>query len=830
MVTLQMPEKRSEVDQENMTRWPKLLAVAAVTILSLLFLVAPFFKGLFFPGPKLAAMTIVFVVGAVYCGTHLLLRLQNSPESETSRPRPACLNLLDLAAIAYALSYWLAAISPAYFRAALEGGLQVTAYLVVYLIVSRSVSRSWWLGSLITHVWLAAGVYVATLGLGAYLGLIEYPDAVIGPRIASTLQYPNTLAIFLVAAAVLALNHAAVTRNWFLRAVYAATANLFMFTFVFTLSRGAFLTAPIALLIFFMGTRNNLKGRLLWLGIFSGIPAFLAFRGFYANAAIGDWNHGLRWLILSVGLAGIGALVQFAYETILGSYLERRPGRKSTLVSVRRWLYAGAAALLLLVAVGWFATHSVRETVAVTQEYLPGSVQERLEETNLEVRSVQQRFAYYRTALDLARDYPVFGTGAGGWATLYHAYQPYFYIAREVHNHFLQTAVEAGAVGLLSFLAVWAGLLLISWQVARHGSSRDNRVDHDFPWGPAAAAIALGGHSLIDFNLSFPAIGFMLWSLLGVVRSAAPVPTPGNSLNNRAFLIDLGMLLRTRRCLQAGITVVCLVSLVGFSALTYRLWVGARLTSEARELAGMGQVEEALGTYERSTTYDPWNADTFDDISRLLFREGAGTATTPEGLERALTASEKAVQLEPHYPLHRYQYVRVLLASEKNQKAVDQAESAVEAGTYRQEGYELLARAYFQHGLERLRSGAPDAASQVLQKLTDLPKGVDEVARQLQQYEPGELAEPQVRWTPYLALQVGKAYALLGHAEEAETHLVEAKEAPEWVIQADTWLYIAYVNSGQEDLAAAVAERPWIRFARDTAEFRELLELPIGVK
>ncbi|MFD1904284.1 O-antigen ligase family protein [Paenibacillus rhizoplanae] len=67
---------------------------------------------------------------------------------------------------------------------------------------------------------------------------------------------------------------------------------------------------------------------------------------------------------------------------------------------------------------------------------LPANIGTRLENINFRQHSVLERFTFYKDAMKVVKDYPVLGTGGGGWASLYEHYQNNPYLSRQVHNFF----------------------------------------------------------------------------------------------------------------------------------------------------------------------------------------------------------------------------------------------------------------------------------------------------------------------------------------------------------------------------------------------------------
>ncbi len=89
---------------------------------------------------------------------------------------------------------------------------------------------------------------------------------------------------------------------------------------------------------------------------------------------------------------------------------------------------------------------------------------------------------------------PVFGIGAGAWEDAKQVYQTGFYSARVIHCAPVQLGVDSGFLGLLLFLATCISFLKDTF--------RDKKK--------FALLLLILLHSIVDFSLSFTAIGFLL--------------------------------------------------------------------------------------------------------------------------------------------------------------------------------------------------------------------------------------------------------------------------------------------------------------------------------
>lgn len=130
-------------------------------------------------------------------------------------------------------------------------------------------------------------------------------------------------------------------------------------------------------------------------------------------------------------------------------------------------------------------------------------------------------------ALAMAADYPLTGSGAGSFASVFPAYKSEalgFAFYRHAHNDYLETLAELGVPGAALVLGGPAWLLARALRRARRRTSRTARC---LSAGAAAAATSLAVHGLYDFNLQIPANASMLVFVLALAwRGATLAPGP----------------------------------------------------------------------------------------------------------------------------------------------------------------------------------------------------------------------------------------------------------------------------------------------------------------
>ena len=124
------------------------------------------------------------------------------------------------------------------------------------------------------------------------------------------------------------------------------------------------------------------------------------------------------------------------------------------------------------------------------------------------------RLRIWRTSLDMIALSPWLGWGLGGFADAYAILQPASILQPNdlAHSTPLEVVVELGVLAALPAFAV----VLLPWAICLRGALKRRPVRRYLP----AAAFAIAGvpilHSMVDFSLQMPAIGFVVSAFLGM--------------------------------------------------------------------------------------------------------------------------------------------------------------------------------------------------------------------------------------------------------------------------------------------------------------------------
>lgn len=137
--------------------------------------------------------------------------------------------------------------------------------------------------------------------------------------------------------------------------------------------------------------------------------------------------------------------------------------------------------------------------------------------------SIEARQDAAMHALDLARAFPVFGTGGGSFYGTYIRYRtprPYYF--DHAHNDYIELACDYGLVGL----GILGSFVLMTFGVAaRTMARRRTSLPRGIAFGVMMAITALAIHSWVDFNLQLPANALTLLVIMAMGWVAHALPS-----------------------------------------------------------------------------------------------------------------------------------------------------------------------------------------------------------------------------------------------------------------------------------------------------------------
>jgi hypothetical protein len=721
----------------------RILRYSGLGLLLFVLAVGPFFQGLFFWTELLAAIVLVSVG---FCLWLVGRRLGGLPSGiPGGAPGWALLALLGCYLLQFA---W--AVYP---RGNIDWVLRVAAAWFAYVMVRAESGpglRRW-----LSWTFVLSAAEVGFVGFLEYSGyLLKDPSlgaalSVVGlsDRMFTVFQYPNTAAVYFLAAIFAALGLGLEDlRAWKLSLVGGLMTFLAL-AFFFTISRGAMVVLPFGLIVLFAGLdREKRWPALLMLGA-AVVPMVVAMGRVGLFSASHNDVSAFKWISAATVGGAVGGLVL--------AYFVRLRGRVQVGL-VGAALVIGVAGILVLRPAGGLVPKQAA----------------RLFDMNFQTQNVVLRLIYDQDAARIVRDHPL-GQGGWGWERSYRLYQAFSYTARETHDHYAQTAVEAGVPGLLALLAAVGGALWAAWR-----SRKENSVG----WSMAAGAALIAGHSAIDFDLSYGVVWLLLWIPLAASASESPAAA-----------------WRWERPTAWG----ALAATLGVAGLTASLFAGSQYSEQAVRLATQGQAAASVAAARQAARFDRW-----DSAPLLLV-----------GDESAL---ERAAGLDPQSAKVQWNLAVARQREQDLPGAQASAQAAVVADPFVSGSYEKAASLAGLLMVDALHDGQRGEAVQRANEILALEA---ELTRRQAKAAPMQALWKQAQKltiSPTFQFRIGEALVLAGRPDDAEPLLKQAAKVGLLGSEAEIFLYNIYERRGDTKAMKALETKPWVRFRNQNPVYKTL--------
>lgn len=486
---------------------------------------APFNTGLFngyqssFDGPIYFAALLSSIILA-FISIQLFMRYE----------RFELHHVIGLIIFVLPLNYWVSSFQAASPQLA-KNGLYIHMMYAFLFLAGLYLSSKQTSLRVITATITISGYAMVLFGIANMFGNMYSRDAVMltdqGYRLTSDFQYANTYAAFLMIVLLCCLYYITNTTKRYWIVLHSLMLVPICLSFWLTLSRGGLLTLPfIFLLILPLLSFSRQLAYFIYsgLGIIAVIPIATGLSKRSTNLVQKVWNSmdntapfpdktvkTISWFNLEsltgwsivLFVAILVAVVTYLLQFYVLPLVEKRWSQVSSPKS--RLLIPGV--IIVMIAVGAITIFTGIKSI------FPTPIKEQLDRINFQQHSFLERATIYKDSLKVIKDYPIFGTGSGGWASIYEKYQSNPYIARQAHNFLLQYAVEIGLIGLTVVLLLI--LLVLVLYVHNYYKTKIDSPHIIFYF----IVITLCIHSLLDFDFSYVYIGSLIFLSLGCLAS-----------------------------------------------------------------------------------------------------------------------------------------------------------------------------------------------------------------------------------------------------------------------------------------------------------------------
>ncbi len=755
------------------TKW---LSLAAFILVGILIFYPPYFRGLFFKED----MFLYHLITALVFIVVWVKKIKTKDYTLIRTP-------LDWAVLAYAGAYLLSLIGAVHPGEAFFGFLKALNYFMVYWMVTQVV-KDYKYYVAVLNILLAAGTGVALIGLLTATGYCHYPAAVVNGVIQSTLQYSNATAAYLAVISIIGTVLWIRRQSLPLKIAYGIATYLTALVVLAAVSKGAWLIWIIGIIILLIGMPGLYKIKALYSMGLALMAAFVTSEKLIPAISGSNIKTGLPILFFGIIIVLAG---QALWEAL--AWLNRKRGKRTVIV----------AAVVLLIAVTAGALAFSHNLTGIAPQTL---LTEGMQIFDSGGSSYSSRLDFYRWGLNIVKDYPVFGTGAGGWNALYHQYQDYLTFTTEVHNHFLQVWVEAGTLGLIAFLSVWILFLLAAYRlyrVYREKETDDDIQDHQvLVWGTIAAALACGGHAAFDFDLSIAAVFLLLWALIALINAAWLITAPPQPVRVRP-VVNIST--------AVALTVLMLYCGSSYILANHYAVQGAKLRQSIQGKTPAQQTAlliQAANNYQRSVSLNPLDANPYADLGGIyaIFycsQAQPGQIGQQDYHQKAIEAMERAEKLKPNDTKVRNSLLVNLAMMGEIDRSIEQTDWAIKTNPNDINAYAAKGKLLWdvtKHYLDKKDyDNAANYARQTATVETQINKHRQKVREDSPLWQGAKLD-----LTPELSLNIAQARYLLGQYQKSMEKLEPLINSGTPISEAYAWYAADFYRLGQKDKAQQV--------------------------
>lgn len=725
--------------------------------LMLILLITPFMNGLYFQPDVLAFQVAVGVVW-IFCVFDQVLR----------REPGLARTPLDMAVAALLLAYILSLAGAVSMRSAIGEALKMLVYAMVYWMAFRAVQDENSLDRVLKVIFWA-GTGAAALSIAAVAGFVSLPQDVHN-AVPSTIGYKNALAVYMGAVSLIGLGLGVKTRSSAERVLYSLGCFLGIVVILGSQSRAGWVLYPIAAaaLVALLPRNRRIKA-LYHLFIFLG-AGLIASRFFYEAAKTGTGTDIL--VPLEIGLAAV-AVLQLLYI-----YIERSLRRSGMDRSIQRLAAAGGLAYFLIVFAVYIYYASAAYPVGLAR-IMPKKVVARAQTISSGDPSWQNRLEMYGDAFKIVKDYPLVGAGGGAWTALYrsHAGKPYY--VNDPHSSLMKTWLEAGIPGILAYLALWAGVIMLLARFLRR--KREPGLQTSV-WAGVTAAGIIMVHSLFDFTLTIGTLAVLLFALLGAVQGGVVQALSRNSRWRPYYGASAPRLITTAAVgLALGLLVVYP---------SWRFYNAGVLGAAGAKAMLEKRLDQSAALYARASALDPFTASYYADTAQIKAAQ-AIMYSDARARREALELARQASRREPCSQQVTSTLIKVYSLLGESDRVIQEARRLVKIDPLSPSHYEILAQSLLAGAVREIRQGQPQTAESLIEQAEELPL---------------QMANKKLDETAKMKLLMGQAAFIKGDFDRALNIFKEIENDKEIGDQVRLWQAAACKRSGDRARALVILE------------------------
>jgi O-antigen ligase/tetratricopeptide (TPR) repeat protein len=724
--------------------------------LLLLLTVTPYFRGLFFEQNFINVKILISILGVCFVIWLLISKYYNELHWTHYT--------IWLIPSIYYISY-INSVSPLLAKQKVFTFIAVaTLYMISVLVINNNYSRR-----LLNIFILVTGSWISVYGFFNAFGIVSFKDALLGDRMASVFQYPNTYAAYLLVYVVMAIFFSIIEKSeWLI--LSNISIYLGLISLILTYSRGVWLLGLLVfvMLMFFM----TLKEQSLYMlkmvvsSIIVGLSLPVVINAISTTSKIG--------LVVII----IGCLMNAVLLWLIDKYVSEK------FTSIKKeMLWHRILLPILLIIMGLAVIYLIINNQSV-QNMLPSPIKERINAINAQQHSVLERQTFNKDAVKIVQDYPYFGTGGDGWRAIYQKYQNNPYISSQSHNFYSQLLVEIGYIGTGIFVLVMFIVIYRFFSKINKIQGRENKI---VLWTYFISIFIILGHSLIDFNMSYGYINMLVFVFLGTISSIDVDHEHRNFIKHTPY--------KSKDKNKLGkVLIYCILSVLLFSLINqYRFILAEDQFKKGILFVQNAKVPEGSELLKKSLNNNPLKVEYKQTYAEFIGRIGWET-NNQNAIQDSLKLYEEILDLEPFnhrlYEQASMYYWELGLYTE----SVELLERSLYNAIWDQEKYKMFfekVNVYTDIMLQKNDSSDLEIIKTKAQIAEDLYSSISTMINKLKTLPEGQNQGRAFAYTPDMHLNMGKIYYRTGQFDEAVNVLNNVKSQDVNFIKEVYWYKIA---------------------------------------
>lgn len=494
---------------------------------------------------------------------------------------------------------------------------KIVVFTMFFISISLMKDKSIFLKGVI---WGLLGIGI--LGLLSYVDIIDIRRSILihqgSIRLQSVIQYANATGLLMGIGFFLSYYFMGYCDKPLKAIKYYVFNYLFLLSLILTLSRGAIISLIICILLWLFFLKNS---KVVFYVLTTFVLSFIS--AYLMNYLMMDKNNFLAALVFTVSSIAVG----YIYYLVNTKFKNLNYNKLNLLIFI-----------LLIIS-----------TVILFNSQL-----DRIFEVSIFNGTFMLRLIYFKDGLRAIKENFLLGIGPGNWTSQQFFYQTAKYYVKYIHNGLIQIALDAGILGLMTFLY----LLGYYYKKSIRGFKQSNNKEFILL---IIILFYILLHSLIDINLSFTSI-LMIFS--GIL----------------AIDIDIGSWTENRMDIKLfkGLGIIFLGLTVGVSIF---LLVGKNYYNKGDHHFIQGKYDQATEYYEKSIFLKPFANNPYLRLSVCY-------ETVDKDRKRAVEMLEKASLLDIYDPRPLRELIKVGSLYQENQLVYDSSIRLIAINKFDILGYE----------------------------------------------------------------------------------------------------------------------------------------------